>query len=272
MSSMVGRLAVASGTLLLAAAVLVPATTAAGPASATQAKAKVKVTASASAVELGASVALKVKIKSAPASAKSIVEASSGKGWKRVASVPKKSGKVSVTPASPGTWRYRAVVSEKHKKVATSKPVSVQVSTPIVTVPLSALCTHATVQGGCTPGSIKVGSSQFSYNVWLHTVNPFSPAAPLSAFTWPGSTSCTSLTLNVAGDETMQAFGDSGDVDVKQPDAPLAFLSVPADRVSTLTVALTGGPFTIRTTAYSNDEDLLINGTATCTTPDGAPR
>ncbi len=148
-------------------------------------------------------------------------------------------------------------------------------SAPPVTqysVPLSALCSNSGVQlhavNGCPyNGSTLVGSTTFAYTLLIEDNDESVSPRYWNLIEFPAST-CSSIKLSFGMPTTGSAPGDTASIQVAGGTSPTS-TSAPYGLVASLSATLNGQPWTLQNSATSSDDQIAVNGDATCSTATG---
>lgn len=191
-------------------------------------------------------------------------------------------GKAIYCRRSPCTWRYLTPGAKYSFKVralngagagrwsAPSNSV-IPLTPPSYRVPLSTLCnlqgSNAYICGSDYGGTIQVGGELFEY---VGQTDGFSGAEPpyWDLLVSDPANTCHSMTIRYASADQTSNVGLSTSVEVLQVGIPAVESTTPRGTVGTLSLRLTGSPFTLQGDS-SDGAQVFANGFAWCYTPSG---
>lgn len=173
---------------------------------------------------------------------------------------------------SASTGNVKALLHSGTIRIAA---VSSTGSAPPVTqysVPLSELCSGAGVQlhavNGCPyNGSTSVGLTNFAYTILIEDNDESVTPLYWNLIEFPAST-CSSITLSFGMPTTRSNPGDIASIQVAGTAGP-ASMSAAYGAVASFSATLNGQPWTLQNSATNTDDQIAVNGLATCSTPTG---
>jgi hypothetical protein len=187
----------------------------------------------------------------------------SAHAWKNVERLPSSASTATAPGVSVGKYEYRLLVTtRKGAPVVASHPHALF---SYGKIPFAALCQDYS-GGPCTPSNIQIGNTIFTY---VDRDEPASSYPHYSQFLILNSTSCRSLTLLFATDDTQS--GGNAYVELVQSKANPKYAQTPDGTIGTLKGTLNGGPFALDETNDGFVNFDYFNGSANCYTLNGLP-
>jgi hypothetical protein len=155
----------------------------------------------------------------------------------------------------------------------TSRPAPPPPSPILAPVSLGTLCQNNGVSidavNGCPYiGSSMIGAASFDYAILIENNNDSVSPTYWDLIDFP-ATSCRSITLTFGMPTDGSEPGDTASIEViTQSQAPQA-ASVSYGNIATLTATLDGGRWSLENSATNADDEIAVNGTASCTSATG---
>lgn len=162
-----------------------------------------------------------------------------------------------------GKYGYRVAIMQAGTTLKSSQTVTVYA---YGNVQINPDCGYTTCGG-----SQQVGSHLFVYSDWEHAYG-YPQYSPLTLFA--NGTSCQSITVQFAGDDSAQASGATAYLEFIQQSSDPVYASAAAGVVKSVTVSLDGGPLSMNAAAGGDSGEIPtvpFNLTGSCYTVSGSP-
>jgi hypothetical protein len=160
------------------------------------------------------------------------------------------------------------------ENASTSAPTTHRPTPPSTSqVPLGTLCEGSGVYidavNGCPfNGMTPVGGGNFSYSILIESNDDSVSPAYWDLIDFPANT-CQSISLSFAMPADGSAPGDVASIEVLNQSGAAQSASVAFGQTATLTASLAGGPWSLENSSTNANDQIAINGTATCRTSSG---